>query len=64
MPIMTLNGNVTFEECPECAWPDPVKVEHGHDEYGPMHYWHCPNCGDSMVIVAWNCPMCKDKIQD
>lgn len=66
----TPNGQITYETCPFCQEPD-VKVEHGqetlasdHDgtikdfrDLGPQHYWHCPECGDSFVIVL-DCPLC------
>jgi hypothetical protein len=62
------NGNVTYEECPECGEPD-VKVEHGHYvgteqgkesvKIGPMHYWHCPICGEDLVFVCHDCALCS-----
>lgn len=57
------DGTVTFETCPVCLMPD-VKVEHGKEVYidadagtivreaRKMKLWHCPECGDSLVIVA------------
>ena len=63
MPTMTISDNITYEFCPECNYPYHVKVEHGQNaESGSnMHYWHCPDCGDSMVFVAYDCPHCKLK---
>lgn len=56
---MQPNGVITHEICPECQEPD-VKVEHGSDDNGkPMHYWHCPECGDSISIVCYDCPDCR-----
>lgn len=61
------NGIVTYETCPVCQEPD-VQVEHGRRilyrngaryDAGPQHYWHCPECGDSMVIVGHDCPHCS-----
>jgi rubrerythrin len=58
------NGIKTREPCPQCHTPD-VEVEHGlayeKNEtklVEPQHYWHCPECGDSMRIVLYDCPIC------
>lgn len=61
MVIFTPNGKVTFETCPVCGEPN-VKVEHGWGETscfteGPMHSWHCPECGDEIVAVL-ECELC------
>lgn len=73
MYCMTLSGKVTYETCPVCDEPE-VKVEHGQQtklvldesghvvedvKLGPMHYSHCPNCGDSTAVVCYDCPLCK-----
>jgi predicted RNA-binding Zn-ribbon protein involved in translation (DUF1610 family) len=58
---MILNGRVTQEMCPECNYPYPVRVEHGRSKSGTnMHHWHCPECGDSMVLVCYDCPDCQE----
>jgi len=65
-PAFAPNGIVTHETCPVCQEPD-VRVEHGrqiiyHDgvryDAGPQHLWHCPECGNSLVIVGYDCPHC------
>ena len=60
---MTLNGEVSYETCPECYEPD-VKVEHGYDGVGFRHYWHCPNCGDSIAIVCHDCRLCGERKEE
>lgn len=57
------NGVITHETCPECQGMD-VKREHGtgavYDrDTGrfvkteiPVYMSHCPECGDSLVIVC------------
>lgn len=62
------NGTKTVEWCPECNTPD-VEVEHGtaykgDTPLGPQHYWHCPECGDSMAIVAYDCPHCEGELKE
>ena len=58
MTVFAPNGVVTHEFCCECDEPD-IKVEHGKDVYGyPIHFEHCPKCGDSMPILCFDCPNC------
>ena len=58
MPIITLNGKVTYEDCPVCGTPD-MKVEHGHDEHGSFrHIETCSECGISCPIVCYDCANC------
>jgi len=69
IPAITLNGVTTKKTCPVCLEPDVI-VEHGWmadvDPDPPIEYydrmrevWHCPECGESDVIVGFDCPHCK-----
>lgn len=56
-------GCVTHETCPTCRKPG-VEVEHGKEVHfdaatgkiiktgRKMRRWHCPDCGDSLAVVA------------
>ncbi|RKY69336.1 MAG: hypothetical protein DRQ02_01365 [Candidatus Latescibacterota bacterium] len=55
------NGKKTWEPCPECGLD--AEVEHGREmdgerDLGPMHFWHCEECGDDMYIVGYDCELC------
>jgi hypothetical protein len=55
------SGIETREQCPRCD--EMATLEHGiaYDGDAPIgcqHYWHCPECGDSMAIVCYDCPHC------
>ena len=57
------NGIVTYEDCPVCGAPD-MRVEHGKSGRGSLqHFEHCPECGDSMVIVCYDCPHCLKTLE-
>ena len=59
MTIFIPNRVITHEECTECLEPD-IKVEHGKDIYNlPMHFEHCPECGDALLILCFDCPDCE-----
>jgi len=56
--VFVRDGPTVYETCPVCKEP-LVKAEYGHmaEVGGPDYldrcraYWHCPDCGDSIVIV-------------
>lgn len=61
---IVLNGIKTRETCPCCLTED-ILIEHGHEERGEefsLHLEHCPECGESIVIVGYDCPECHPVI--
>lgn len=70
MKEFAYNGVYTLETCPECGEPGVV-LEHGHEVVkiddkvqeigGNLHIWHCPNCGEALVIAPDECPNCQSK---
>ena len=57
------SGITTTEQCPRCD--EMATLEHGlayrgDTPIGPQHFWHCPECGDSMAIVCYDCLLCMD----
>lgn len=62
------NGVVSGEVCPACG--SDSTVEHGHSgilfDDEPLvsdlaqHFWHCPECGDTVVLVVHECPHCAE----
>lgn len=57
--VITLNGVITTEPCPECG-DEEATCQHGCDEIGPKHLWKCPTCGECLSIVGYDCPNCPE----
>ena len=61
--VFSPSGIVSIETCPGCDLPS-VEVEEGYkaiyhmatggitDTDTPQRYWHCDNCGDSIVTYS------------
>ena len=51
--------HLTTEPCLTCQHPDAT-CEHGlRDQFGPIHIWNCPECGEELLILCYDCPECQ-----